>query len=110
MTTSDEAQVAVERISEGVGSALLGGRDERDGGEGGRQLDVGGCGQERVVVGALLNLVDGQAGLHQSLQSVDEQLHVFGVAIGPEQTFFRIRIKSVKNQFFAHCWLPQPPI
>ena len=87
MTTSDEAQVAVERISEGVRRALLGGRDERDGGEGGGELDVGGCRQERVVVRTLLNLVDGQAGLHQSLQSIDEQLHIFGVAIGPEVLF-----------------------
>ena len=66
---------------------LLYGRGERDGGEGGRELDVGadrdGADAEHagVLRQLVVRLVQRQAGLDQRLQAVDKQLHILSIAV-----------------------------
>ena len=66
---------------------LLNGRGERDGGEGGGELDVGadGDGADAEHAGVLrqllVRLVQRQAGLHQRLKAVHEELHILSIAV-----------------------------
>ena len=67
---------------------LLYGRGERDGGEGGGELDVGadrdGTNAEHagVLRQFVVRLVQWQAGLDQRLKAVDEELHILSIAVG----------------------------
>ena len=66
---------------------LLYWRGERDGGEGGGELDVGadrdGADAEHagVLRQLVVCLVQRQAGLNQCLKAVDEQLHILSIAV-----------------------------
>ena len=70
-----------------VWSELLNGRGERDRGEGGGELDVGadrdGAHTEhaRVLRQLVVGFVEREASLHQRLQAVHKQLHIFGIAV-----------------------------
>ena len=67
---------------------LLYGRGERDGGEGGGELNVGadrdGTNAEHagVLRQFVVRLVQWQAGLDQRLKAVDEELHILSIAVG----------------------------
>jgi len=70
-----------------VWSELLNGRGEGDGGEGGGELDVGadrdGAHTEHagVLRQLVVSFVERETSLHQRLQAVHKQLHIFGIAV-----------------------------
>ena len=81
-TSSSSSGATVNQISERLSlrSGLVGGACQRDGGEGGRQLDV--VGRNGEEGDGFFSVVSWQARLHQGLQGVDEELDVLRVAVG----------------------------
>ena len=70
-----------------IWSELLNGRGEGDGGEGGGELDVGadrdGAHTEHagVLRQLVVSFVERETSLHQRLQAVHKQLHIFGITV-----------------------------